>query len=157
MLDGVRGDGTFLDIGCANGLLMESVARWGAEDGWALERTASTSHPGWPTWPDGASLTGPTASRSATRWGGCRRAGSTTSGPGSTTCRPGGHAYVGHLLSRVVARGGRLIVGSFNEESDADALATEVEAWGFRVAGYTRRPHRHPRLVYKAFWLDAPP
>jgi hypothetical protein len=30
-------DGTFLDLGCANGLLMESVHRWGAEDGRRLD------------------------------------------------------------------------------------------------------------------------
>ncbi|MGE3272390.1 MAG: trans-aconitate 2-methyltransferase [Chloroflexota bacterium] len=30
-------DGDFLDIGCANGLLMESVAAWAAQDGRAIE------------------------------------------------------------------------------------------------------------------------
>src|SRR5262249_52669073 len=30
-------DGTFLDVGCANGLLMESVTRWAAQDGFSIE------------------------------------------------------------------------------------------------------------------------
>lgn len=30
-------DGTFLDLGCANGLLMESVERWAAEDGLLID------------------------------------------------------------------------------------------------------------------------
>ena len=30
-------DGTFLDIGCANGLLMESIARWAAEEAHSIE------------------------------------------------------------------------------------------------------------------------
>jgi hypothetical protein len=30
-------DGTFLDVGCANGLLMESVVGWAAEDGHSIE------------------------------------------------------------------------------------------------------------------------
>jgi len=30
-------DGTFLDVGCANGLLMESVAAWASEDGFRVE------------------------------------------------------------------------------------------------------------------------
>ncbi|MFN2399893.1 MAG: hypothetical protein ABR543_14840 [Gemmatimonadaceae bacterium] len=33
----VAKDGTFLDVGCANGLLMESVVRWAAEDGHSVE------------------------------------------------------------------------------------------------------------------------
>ena len=35
--EGIPGDGTFLDVGCANGLLMESVAAWCAERGLAVE------------------------------------------------------------------------------------------------------------------------
>jgi SAM-dependent methyltransferase len=34
---GLHRDGTFLDVGCANGLLMESVAAWAAEDGRRIE------------------------------------------------------------------------------------------------------------------------
>jgi len=36
ILDAVDRSGTFLDVGCANGLLMESVAVWAAEDGHAV-------------------------------------------------------------------------------------------------------------------------
>ena len=35
--EAIVGDGTFLDVGCANGLLMESVAAWCAERGLAVE------------------------------------------------------------------------------------------------------------------------
>jgi 2-polyprenyl-3-methyl-5-hydroxy-6-metoxy-1,4-benzoquinol methylase len=37
ILSAVDRDGTFLDVGCANGLLMESVAAWAAEDGLQVE------------------------------------------------------------------------------------------------------------------------
>ena len=37
ILDGIDGDGTFLDLGCANGLLMESVVEWAAERGRRIE------------------------------------------------------------------------------------------------------------------------
>ncbi|NKB72624.1 MAG: SAM-dependent methyltransferase [Candidatus Latescibacteria bacterium] len=33
----LKGDGSFLDIGCANGLLMESVVLWAGESGLAIE------------------------------------------------------------------------------------------------------------------------
>jgi SAM-dependent methyltransferase len=35
--DGLARSGTFLDVGCANGLLMESIVVWGAERGFAVE------------------------------------------------------------------------------------------------------------------------
>ncbi len=37
IIDGVNADGTFLDVGCANGLLMESVQQWAAERGFRIE------------------------------------------------------------------------------------------------------------------------
>src|SRR6266851_9999488 len=33
----IERDGSFLDIGCANGLLLESVVQWAGEDGHRLE------------------------------------------------------------------------------------------------------------------------
>jgi 2-polyprenyl-3-methyl-5-hydroxy-6-metoxy-1,4-benzoquinol methylase len=35
--EGIIAEGTFLDVGCANGLLLESVAAWCAERGPAVE------------------------------------------------------------------------------------------------------------------------
>jgi SAM-dependent methyltransferase len=37
IVDGIDRDGTFLDVGCANGLLMESVQQWAAERGHRIE------------------------------------------------------------------------------------------------------------------------
>ena len=37
IVDGLHRPGTFLDVGCANGLLMESVREWAAERGLAIE------------------------------------------------------------------------------------------------------------------------
>ena len=37
IVDGIDRDGTFLDVGCANGLLMESIQQWAAERGHRIE------------------------------------------------------------------------------------------------------------------------
>jgi 2-polyprenyl-3-methyl-5-hydroxy-6-metoxy-1,4-benzoquinol methylase len=37
IVDGIDRNGTFLDLGCANGLLMESVVAWAAERGYRVE------------------------------------------------------------------------------------------------------------------------
>ncbi len=62
--------------------------------------------------------------------------------------------FLAHLLNRVLAPGGRLVVGVFNEETCHDALEQYVAALGHRIAGRTRAAHRHPALSYKAFWVD---
>jgi methyltransferase family protein len=46
IVDGVHRSGTFLDIGCANGLLMESVREWAAERGFAIESYGIDLAPG---------------------------------------------------------------------------------------------------------------
>ncbi|MDQ4128380.1 MAG: class I SAM-dependent methyltransferase [Actinomycetota bacterium] len=37
IVSAVDRDGTFLDVGCANGLLMESLTAWAGEDGYRIE------------------------------------------------------------------------------------------------------------------------
>ena len=64
-----------------------------------------------------------------------------------------------HLLSRVVAPGGRLIVGTHNEEKKADrsirTLERTVTSWHLRIAGRSERNHFHDgRLQYRVFWID---
>lgn len=49
----------------------------------------------------------------------------------------------------------RLILGARNELRDADPIEHEVAAWGFRIACRTERPHSDPRVVRRAFWIEA--
>ncbi len=156
ILDGVDRDGIFLDVGCANGLLMESLAIWAADDGHALTPygveisavLADLARQRLPAWADriwtanAASFVPPhlfTYVRTGLDY----------------VPLPRRRAYVEHLLAAVVAPDGRLIIGTYNEETDRDDLAAEVERWGLRLAGRTSRPHQHPRLSYKAIWVDA--
>ena len=67
LLDAVPDGSDVLDVGCANGLLMESLASVGARTAASSHRTASRSPPGSPTWPGAACPSGPTASGPATR------------------------------------------------------------------------------------------
>ena len=64
---------------------------------------------------------------------------------------PRRRALVEHLLS--YAR--RVVIGVFNEERDLRTQEELVTGWGFEIAGRSERPHPHPRLAYKAFWIDA--
>jgi hypothetical protein len=62
---------------------------------------------------------------------------------------------VEHLLDRVVAPGGRLIIGVFNEEKDTRRTEEAVSSWGYDVAGRVDAEHRDPRVAYRVFWIDA--
>ena len=36
-----------------------------------------------------------------------------------------------------------------------EPLEHEVAAWGFEIAGRAERSHSDPRVVRRAFWIDA--
>ena len=145
-----------LDIGCANGLLMESLAAWAAEDGRTLApygveisaRLADLARQRLPQWADRI-WTG-----NAMTWAPPRRFDVVRTGLDYVPPRRRAD-FVERLLAEVVAPGGRLVVGVFNEEKDRDTVADALRSWGYAVAGSTNRAHRDPRLRYKAVWLEA--
>ena len=61
---------------------------------------------------------------------------------------------VEHLLEHVVAPGGRLIVGVFNEEKRDRRTEERVASWVFEIAGRIDAEHRDPRVANRAFWID---
>ncbi|WP_331759611.1 class I SAM-dependent methyltransferase [Streptomyces anulatus] len=149
--------GDLLDIGCANGHLMESLAAWAARDGITIEPygvdisqalvdLARERCSQWTTRIWHANAMGWTPPRTFA----LVRTGLDYVPP---TLR---EDYVQHLLTNIVAPGGRLIIGIFNEEREQNALEADVTAMGYAVGGRVTAPHRHPGVLYKAFWIDAP-
>ena len=147
LADAVAPGQTFLDIGCANGLLMESMARWGDIRPYGLEispELAAVARIRLPRWADriwvgNAIAWGPPHSFDVVR---------THVDYVPVPRRP---ALVEHLLSYA----GRLVIGVFNEERETRWLENEIAALGFAISGRSERPHPHPQLAYRAFWIDA--
>jgi SAM-dependent methyltransferase len=152
--------GSFLDVGCASGLLMESVRVWGAARGLDVEpfgldiapELAALARSRLPAWADRV------FEGNALGWQPPRRFDFVRTGldyvPG-----PRRRALVEHLLTAVVAPGGRLIIGAYSEERDetraGPSQEATVAAWGFPVAGRIERPHpRDDRVVRRLFYLD---
>ena len=133
---------------------MESLVRWAAADGIAVEpygveisaALADLARRRCPQWPDRI------WTANAMAWRPPRRFDVVRTGLEYVPRRRRAE-YVSHLLKHVVAR--RLVIGVYNEERDSEAAETEVREYGYYVAGRTSRPHRHPALAYKAFWIDA--
>ena len=147
LADAVEPGQDFLDIGCANGLLMESMADWAGVEPYGLEispELAEVARGRLPQWADRIWV------GNALHW----------EPPRPFTVVRTGLDYVPpsrrpELVEHLLSYARRLIVGVFNEEREERALERETAAWGFRVAGRAERPHPHPRLAYRAFWIDS--
>jgi trans-aconitate methyltransferase len=138
---------SFLDVGCANGHLMESMARWAGVEPYGLDispELAELARRRLPRWADRIWVGNALDWRPPRRFDVVRTAIDYVPDPRR-------QALVEHLLSFA----GRLVIGVFNEERDLRTQEQLVTGWGFEVVGRSERTHTHPRLAYKAFWIDA--
>lgn len=148
--------GDLLDIGCANGHLMETLSAWAEEEGIRIEpygveisaSLASLARGRCPQWSQRI------WHANGMRWMPPRTFAIARTGLDYVppSLRP---EYVQHLLAHVVAPGGRLIVSVFNEERRLNVLEAEVMAMGHHIGGRVEAPHRHKDVAYKAFWIQA--
>lgn len=131
-------DGSFLDVGCTNGLLMETVSAWAAERGLRVEPYGLDISPGLaafararlPRWADRVFV------GNAVTWDAPRRFDfvRTELVYAPAPLRPD---LVARLLGRAVAPGGRLIVCAYRPRGvrDADPVGDLLRRWGFVVGG----------------------
>jgi hypothetical protein len=149
LADAIDRDGSFLDVGCASGYLMECLPRWtehsvepyGLEIAPELAELARRRLPGW-------------ADRiwvgNALQW----------SPPQRFTFARTGLEYVPvarrcELVEHLGSFCGRLLVGVFNEHVSERTTEELLESWGFSVAGRGVRPNRKkPGMEYRVVWID---
>lgn len=136
----IETDGSFLDIGCANGLLMESVVAWAGEDGHSVEpygldiseKLAELARQRLPRWRDRIFVGNALFWEPPKRFDFVR----TEMVYVPNTRR---REYAERLLVRVVAPGGRLIVCSYGssrpEGARAEPLVDDIRHWGLPVQG----------------------
>jgi SAM-dependent methyltransferase len=157
--DAIDRDGSFLDAGCANGHLMESVAAWCAERGFHVK-------------PYGFDLSAglvAEARRRLPRW-----AGRIWVGNALDWVPPGGLRFdfvhtlldlvpearvaemLRHQLDRLVAPEGRLLVSNYVPAQQRDRHpAAVLQRLGFRVDGVTAPGDSGGRVVPPTAWLAA--
>lgn len=159
ILEAVNGDGTFLDVGCANGLLMESVATWAGEEGQAVEpyglellpAVAQTARRRLPAWADRVFV------GDVTTWEPPRRFDFVRTEldyvpPGAR------QRLVQRCLDDLVAPGGRLVVCSYGSTTRphprAEPVGTLLEQWGFAMAGQTQAVDANGVVITRVAWTD---
>ena len=145
--DAVSPGQSFLDVGCANGHLMESMAAWAGVEPYGLEispELAALARRRLPRWAERIWV------GNAATWEPPRRFDAIRTG--FDYVPPGGRR---DLLAHLLRFCDRLIVGVHNEERDRPGHEEVIRGWGFPIAGRSVRDHPHPRLVYSVFWIDA--
>jgi SAM-dependent methyltransferase len=138
---------SFLDVGCANGYLTESMAHWAAVEPYGLEispELAELARRRLPHWADRIWV------GNASAWKPARRFDVVRTGLDYVP-RPRRRQLLEHLLSYA----DRVVVGVFNEERERRALENVVGSWGLSIGGRAERLHPHAQLAYRAFWIDA--
>jgi GrpB-like predicted nucleotidyltransferase (UPF0157 family) len=159
IVEAVNRDGTFLDIGCASGYLMECVVRWAADRGLAVEpygldispELADLARRRLPHWRQRIHVGNALYWKPEVRFDFVR-----TGLEYVPVARR--RDLVAHLLNGVVASSGRLIIGSYNEANASlvtPTLEETVVSWGYPIAGRAERPHHNDtRIAYRTFWIE---
>lgn len=137
IVDGIDRDGAFLDVGCANGLLMESVREWAAERGYAIEPYGVDLAPGLvalarsrlPQWADRIEVGNAIDYRPASG----RRFTFVHVLLDTVPVRRRAD-LVRHALGALVEPGGRLLVSHYAGGSDLTS-AEHLRALGFPITG----------------------
>jgi SAM-dependent methyltransferase len=143
-------DGSFLDVGCANGYLMECLPGWTHFDvepyGLDLSKElAALARDRVPEW------AGRVWVGNVLRWQPARR---------FTYVRTG-LDYVPkrrrrELVERCLGWCDRLIVGVFGEHASERTTEELLRSWGFDIAGRSERAHRlKPGMEHRVLWIDA--
>jgi GNAT superfamily N-acetyltransferase len=158
--DAISRSGTFLDVGCASGLLMESVADWCRENGLAVEpygldiapELVTLARTRLPNWADRIFV------GNAANWRDQHRFDVVRTGHDYVP-RAKLHDLIGHLLANVVAPTGQLLIGPYTEERDGirpgASLEDQLRGAGFHVVGRSERPHpRDERVIRRLLTLD---
>jgi len=147
-------DGSFLDLGCANGLLLESVVDWAAQDGHRIQphglelsaRMAQRARQRLPQW----------ASRiyvgDVTRWQPPQRYDFVRC---ELVVAPEHQrrALVERCLRELVAPGGRLILCNYGSSREPAApIVASLQQWGFAVAG-SADATENGTVITRVAWL----
>jgi 2-polyprenyl-3-methyl-5-hydroxy-6-metoxy-1,4-benzoquinol methylase len=163
LTEAIRTDGTFLDVGCANGLLMESVAAWCAEHGLVIRPYGVDLAPGLvelarrrsPHWADRIWL------GNAIDWLPPHGRRFDYVHLLLDCVPPQRHAdLIRHHLACTVQPGtGRLLVSNYSSDTaiGSATAAQTLKSLGFTCNGQTSGGERSGRPLAPTAWIDASP
>jgi len=148
--DGIDRGGTFLDVGCANGYLMECLPGWTsfAVEPYGLDispELAELARTRLPEWRDRIFV------GNALDW----------EPPRSFTYVRTALDYVPParkraFLDRLLGYSQRVVIGVFNEHESERTTEDQMGSWGVPIAGRSTRVNPwKPGMEYRVLWIDA--
>jgi SAM-dependent methyltransferase len=156
IIEAIHRSGAFLDVGCANGHLIESLHKWltGSEleiEFYGLdisEGLAELAKKRLPHWQDRIYI------GNALYWIPPVKYDFVRTG---LEYVPVGREkdFINHLLVNYIAQDGRLIIGLYSEERDSRELENQIRDWGYSLTGYCEKSKPENSIVsYKMLWVD---
>ncbi len=147
--DAIDRDGSFLDVGCANGYLMECLPRW---------TTFAVEPYGLDISPELSEL----ARQRLPEWANRIFVGNalTWDAPHAFTYVRTGLDYVPptrrhELVEHLLGFSERVVVGVFNEHESERTIEYAIESWGLAIAGRSVRANPwKPGMEYRVVWVD---
>ena len=157
VLEAIDRSGRFIDIGCANGYFLESIARWasglpfdiefhGVDISASLVEAAKRRNPEWRERFYNAN---------AMHWTPPFTFDIVRTMELDFVPRDRRRAFFEHLFNGLVSPTGRLIIGPFTELTGEPQVEQDVAGWGYSASGYCYKAHqRRPELVRRLYWFD---
>jgi hypothetical protein len=152
-------DGVFLDVGCANGLLMESLVEWVGRDGFEIEpygldlipSLAALARGRLPLWSDRI------FAANVMDWEPSRRFDLVRTEL-EYVPRRRRRDMVERLLSVYLVPGGRLVLCSYRNPhlSEPEPVTETLRDWGFVVAGEAEGVDTDGGVITRVAWTDLP-
>jgi hypothetical protein len=155
ILDAIPAGGTLLDIGCANGYLMESVRRWGIERGIDVEpygleiswRLAGLARRRLPQWADRIWV------GNVTQWAPPRRFDLVHTGIDNVPPDRQRDLLL-RLVCEFVVPGGRVVLRADRVHPGEPDVVVQVRALGLDVGGVLERVHPQSGALRRTVWLS---
>ncbi len=157
VLEAIHKDGSFLDVGCANGYLIECLQRWVEGSGLNVafygvdisEELINLAHWRLPDRSDRFLVA------NAVAWTPDRRFDFVHAHEISYAPRHREREFLEHLLADYLNPGGRLIIGPWALGRDCTNLEERLSSWGYEPTGYLLKSQgKDAGLTRKMIWFD---
>lgn len=158
ILEAVNKDGSFIDVGCANGYLLESLDRWTKALGYysiefygldISEGLIDLAVKRLPSWKEKLFI------GNALYWSPTVKYDFVCVKELSYVPNNKQKGFLEHLLHNYVAPKGRLILGPYGEERQTKELENKLSEWGYTPTGYVEKSHpKHKLLSRRLLWFD---